>query len=335
MAGDDDLATRLSGLSDAKRELLSRRLRGTSNAARSVIPRRAAGDGAVPLSFAQQRLWFLDQLEPGNAAYNIPCAGPAARRGSSRALLERSAQRAGRAGTRRCGRRSPPSTARRCRSSRRSCASRCPSIDLRALAGDEREAEARRLAGEEAQRPFDLARGPLLRATLLRLGGDEHVLLLTMHHIVSDGWSMGVFVRELAALYAAYRDGGRLRRCPSCRSSTPTSPCGSASGCRARSWSAQLDYWRRAAGAISPTLELPTDRPRPPVQSFRGADVPLSVPAQLTERCAALGRRRRDVTLFMTVLAAFQIAAGALHGTGRRRGRRADRRTRHDRRPSG
>ena len=189
-------------------ELLQRKpeilalLRGASAAPRI---RPAARDGDPPLSFAQQRLWFLDQMEPGSPAYNIHRAirltGRLEVGALERALNE---------------------IARRHESLRATFTVRdgrplqviappvplpLPVTDLRALPGDEAEAEARRLAEAEAHRPFDLAQGPLLRADLLRLGDGEHLLLLTMHHIVSDGWSMGVLLRELAALYSAFLAG--------------------------------------------------------------------------------------------------------------------------------
>ena len=125
--------------------------------------------------------------------------------------------------------------------------------------------------------------GPLLRAALLRLGPAEHVLLLTMHHIVSDGWSMGVLVRELARALRRLRRGAEPSPLPGCRCSTPTTPSGSASGCRARCWRSSSAYWRQQLGRAAAALELPTDRPRPAVQTFRGAHVPVR-PAPRADR---------------------------------------------------
>ena len=190
--------------------------------------------GALPLSFAQERLWFIDRLEPGSTTYNIPVAW---RLGG--ALDEAALERA------------LGEIVRRHEALRTVFAEvdgspvqviapfggfTLPVEDLSGLGEADREAEVRRRAGEEARRPFDLSAGPLFRAALLRLDAEEHVLLLSMHHIVSDGWSMGVLFRELSALYAAYREGGESPLAGAGRCSTRTTPCGSASSWRARCW---------------------------------------------------------------------------------------------------
>ena len=183
--------------------------------------------------------------------------------------------------------------------------------------------QALRRIREEAARPFDLARGPLIRAALLRLGEREHVAMVTMHHIISDGWSIGVLIREVSALYEAFRRASP-RRCPSRPSSTPTSPPGSGAGCRARSCEAQLDYWTGQLAGL-PALELPTDRPRPPSRASAAASGRRSLPKATLDAVRALGRRRgRD---------ALHDAAGGLPGAappllrpGRHRRRLADRR---------
>ncbi|MCP4663495.1 MAG: non-ribosomal peptide synthetase, partial [bacterium] len=182
-----------------------------------------------------------------------------------------------------------------------------PVLDLRRLAGAAREAESQRLATAEAQRPFDLSRGPLLRAAVVRLAGgtpdrEEHVVLLTMHHVVSDGWSMGVLIRELAALQAAFAEGR-----PSPLDELPIQYADYAVW--QRQWLAgevletELDYWRVELGGV-PRLALSTDRPRPEVQSFRGSWRPLVLSPELS---SALMRQSREqgVTLFMTLLAGF------------------------------
>ena len=198
-----DLAERIAALSPAKRELLERRLRDREAEALRTgsIPRRARA-GQAPLSFAQQRLWFLDQLEPGSVSYNVPRAlrirGPLAIEALRRALAEivdrhevlrttfssvdgQPVQVVGDRGT-----------------------LLLPLTDLTHLAPSAREAEVARVGREEEQTPFDLAHGPLFRVRLLRLGRDEHVLMLTNHHIVSDAWSAGVLFRELGSLYGAF-----------------------------------------------------------------------------------------------------------------------------------
>jgi amino acid adenylation domain-containing protein len=179
-----------------------------------------------------------------------------------------------------------------------------PVMDLRDQPPAERAAWAQRLAGEAARRPFDLARGPLLRATLLRLDDEDHVVLLTMHHIISDGWSIGVLVGELNALYRAF-SGGR----PSPLPELPIQYADFAEW--QRGWlqgevlEAQISYWKRQLAGATNVLELPTDRPRPALQSSSGASFSLKLPVSLTEELKAIGQRE-GATLFMTLLAAFQ-----------------------------
>ena len=200
------LTQRIASLSPEKRALLTRRLqkKRAEIARKQAIPRRKALD-SFPLSFAQQRLWFLDQWEPDSPFYNIAAAvrltGPL-----DVAALEQSLNE----------------IVRRHEVLRAAFVTEkghpvqviapeltltLPVVDLRHLPEAEREAEALRLATEEAQRPFDLTQGPLLRASLLQLDEEEHIALLTMHHIVSDGWSIGVLVREIATLYDAFSAG--------------------------------------------------------------------------------------------------------------------------------
>ena len=161
-----------------------------------------------------------------------------------------------------------------------------------------------RLVSVEAMRPFDLSHDPLLRVTLLQLGVLEHVLVLTMHHIVSDGWSMAVLIQELAALYEAF-----LRGKPSPLAELPIQYADFAHW--QRQWlqgevlAHQLSYWQQQLAGAKPVLELPTDRPRPAVQTFRGASTTLALPAPLSQELKSLSQRS-GVTLFMSLLAAFQ-----------------------------
>ncbi len=199
----------VAGLSPEKQALLLRRLKGQGGgaaAARRQIRPRPAGTVSFPLSFAQQRLWFLNQLQPDSPFYNVPDAyrldGPL-----DAAVLERSFDALVR---RHETLRTTFVTARR-RAATDSSTSRRPSrlpvVELTSLAADEREAEALRLAEEEARRLFDLSRDLLLRARLLRLGEDRHVLLMSTHHVASDGWSRGVLVGELMEFYEAFGEG--------------------------------------------------------------------------------------------------------------------------------
>jgi amino acid adenylation domain-containing protein len=177
-------------------------------------------------------------------------------------------------------------------------------IDLSTLREEEREHEAQRRATEEARAPFNLATGPLVRASLVRLGAEDHVLLVTMHHIVSDGWSMGVLIREVGALYRAFIDNE-----PSPLPELPVQYADFAVW--QRRWLAgevfetHLRYWRRQLGGELPVLKLPTDKPRPDVQSFRGSSESLQLPVPLVEELNALSKRE-GVTFFMLLLAAFK-----------------------------
>src|SRR6185369_15171885 len=168
------------------------------------------------------------------------------------------------------------------------------------------------LVAEEADRPFHLARGPLLRVVLLRLGKEDHVLALTMHHIVSDGWSMGILIREVAALYAAFAEGKT--------SPLPDLPVQATDlAMWQRSWLAgeilegEINFWRRQLAGLPPLLELPTDRPRTAVQSFRGSARPVRLPAALTRQLETLARRE-GATLFMVLLAGFQTLLARTSG---------------------
>ncbi|HEY0169967.1 MAG TPA: amino acid adenylation domain-containing protein [Pyrinomonadaceae bacterium] len=282
-------------------ESIEESLRDGRGAQTPPITRRPR-DGRLPLSFAQQRLWFIHQLEPENATYHIAAA-----------VQISGALDAGALGL------SLAEIVRRHEVLRTSFAVAdgqpaqvispdtgfdLPVIDLSGGTEAEREEERRRLAREEASRPFDLTRGPLLRATLLRLSGEEHVLLFAMHHIVSDGWSVGVMVRELAALYESYAAGGE-----SPLEELAVQYADYAAWQRERLagevLDTQLDYWRRQLAGAPPMLDLPTARPRQVVQTFRGAGAPLELSAELTARLKALAGAE-GVTLFMTLLGAFQ-----------------------------
>jgi len=257
----------------------------------------------LPLSFAQQRLWFLDQLVPDAPIYNIPLAYRVTGRLNVAALEQ-----------------SLGEIVRRHEALRTTFTAvdgqpiqaiapeinlRLPVVDLQEIAETERDNKVQRLATQEAQQPFDLTIGPLLRVKLLRLDKAEHVLLLTMHHIVSDGWSLGVLMRELAVLYEAFSTGKPA--------SLPALPIQYADFaiCQ-REWlsgevlESQLGYWKQQLGGELPVLELPTDRPRPPVQTYRGARQSFQLSKDLTDALNALSRRE-GVTLFMTLLAAFKV----------------------------
>src|SRR5207248_3113530 len=176
-------------------------------------------------------------------------------------------------------------------------------IELREASAEEREVTAARLAAEEARKPFNLAEGPLLRVKLLRLAEDDQVLLVTMHHIISDGWSIKILIREMGALYETCAGGWEA--------ALPALPIQYADfAAWQRRWlrgdvlEEQLSYWRRQLADAPPLLEFPTDRPRPTFKTFHGADVPLTFSKKLSEEITQLSRRE-GATLFMTLLAAY------------------------------
>ena len=280
---------------------------------RGRITERAASQRTqakyLPVSFSQQRLWFLDQLIPGNAFYNehtsfrfsFPlnvavfeqCLAELVRRHDALRTTFRSVE----------GQPvqviAPAATIP------------LPVIDLRHLPGDERPAAAARLASEEVGRPFDLGTGPLARTTLLRLDDSDYLFLLTLHHIISDGWSLGILGRELQALYPAFATG----------QPSPLAPLAIQYGdfavwqrrrLQGQALDEQLTYWKERL-TDAPTLEMPTDRPRPPTASFRGAAHSVIYPSSLLSAVRGLGHEE-GATLFMTLLAGFQLLLARYSG---------------------
>ncbi|MEW5929249.1 MAG: amino acid adenylation domain-containing protein, partial [Gemmatimonadota bacterium] len=293
-----------------RRSLLKDLLRERRSAEdQDTVPRRSL-PGPWPLSFAQQRLWVVDRLEPGSAAYNLPYAlrlrgelDSAALRASLDALVARHESlrttfAEGEDGPVQVVHAPAPVA--------------LVELDLRDLPEAEREAAATRLAAEEALRPFDLARGPLLRCTLLRLADAEHVLCFTMHHIVSDGWSRAVLTREVSALYAAF-GAGEEPRLPE----LPVQYADFALWQRARlsgpALEEQVRFWREKLAGAPPLLELPADGPRVPDPSPRAALHSFALPDRVVEGLRELGRRE-GATLFMTLLAGWQALLATYSG---------------------
>ena len=271
---------------------------------------KAPRDQDLPLSFAQQRLWVLDQMQPNNPLYNIP------RRLRMRGNLNVDALTT-----------ALNKIVERHESQRTTFAVHdgtpvqviAPSLvidvalrDLCNLHEDDRITEARRIAGEEALIPFDLATGPLLRATLLKLAVEDHILLLTMHHIVSDAWSAGVFFQEFGELYESFCNG----RAPSLLE-LPIQYADYAAWQRT-SFSGevlnhQLTYWREQLKGAPPVLQLPSDRPRAKEQTFQGAHETISISGQTARALRKLGQQE-GMTLFMTLLAGFQTLLSRYSG---------------------
>ncbi len=274
-----------------------------------VHPR--ARQGETPLSFAQERLWFLDHLEGGNGsvynmAFAVELSGPLDAPALERALVEIVARHEALRTTFaiRDGKPvqvvSPDPTLR------------LVVVELGSAPPEAQTDEVRRRSGEAAREPFDLAAGPLIRATLLRLGGGSHVLLLTVHHIVFDGWSMGIFQRELRALYEAFSGGGGAQVPPPALQYADFA-LWQREWLRGTVLEEQLGYWRRRLEGAPRLLELPGDRPRPAVQSYRGALHRTELGVELTGRLHELGREA-GCTLFMTLLAGFSALLGRYTG---------------------
>lgn len=291
-----------AALSPAKQAMLAKRLQGVVESAPvHQIPRRSPSDPA-PLSFAQQRLWLLDQLQPGNAAYNMATAVRLTGSLNKTALTQSLNEIVRRheilrttfelAGDQPVQVIAPVFTLA------------IPEIDLQTLTPDAQNAEVQRLATAESYQPFNLVTGPLLRTTLLQLSATEFVWLLTLHHIVSDGWSMGILVAELAALYKAFSCDQ-----PSPLPDLPIQYADFALWQRQRLQQTHLDnqlaYWRQQLAGALPLLQLPADRHRPKIQTFHGAIHSFAVSPEIATGLKKLSQKA-GVTLFMTLLAAFK-----------------------------
>jgi amino acid adenylation domain-containing protein len=271
-----------------------------SGAEDSELVARPHGETA-PLSFAQQRLWFLDQLEPGNVAYNMPLAvrlrGRLSVEALERCLTEITRRHEILRTTFATVEAQPVHVVAP------PCAVSLPFVDLTTLPDAARETEVQSYIRQEALTPFNLSGGVLWRAKLLRVGETEHVMLYTMHHIITDGWSMDVLVREVSALYTAFAQGQ-----PSPLAELPVQYADYAVWQRAylrgERLEKQLDYWRRKLDGAPSTLELPTDRPYPKTPTHRGAEHTFAVAEEVGDRLKILGQQE-DATPFMVLLAAF------------------------------
>ena len=262
------------------------------------------GAETLPLSFAQERLWLLDRMQPGSALYNVPCAlrlqGALDADALERALGE---------------------IVRRHEALRTTFAEAdgapvqviAPFTGFTLPAEDVGAHHVPRLAAEDAARPFDLTKGPLFRARLLRVASEDHVLLMCIHHVVSDGWSLGVLFHELSALYGAFRDGGE--------SPLPELPIQYADFAiwqreqvAGDALERHLAYWRERLAGAPALLELPFDHPRPAVRTYGGARERMELPRELLERLRVLARRE-GATPYMVLLAAWQALLAKYAGS--------------------
>lgn len=301
-------------LSPERRALLARRLaeKGLKPAAAEEgIPRRSQ-DGPVPLTSAQEALWFLDQLEPesesGHALHNQPGAVrlvgtldvEALRRSLDEIVRRHEALRT----------RFVTSDGKPFQDVMPHEPLELPLTDLSDRPHSEADTEAKRLASEDAHTSFDLEQGPLRRMFLVRLAADEHVLVVTLHHIITDGWSMGVFTTELDQLYRAYLAGGEspLPKLPIQMGDVAVWQRDVLQG---ETLEGHLAYWRKQLAPPLTALSLPTDRPRPAVQSYRGGHQTIQLSAELSDALRALSRKQ-GVTLFMTLHAAWSVLLHAI-----------------------
>ncbi|HKV10097.1 MAG TPA: amino acid adenylation domain-containing protein, partial [Thermoanaerobaculia bacterium] len=264
----------------------------------------------MPPSFAQERLWLVEQLEPGTATYNVPVAmrfsGPLDSgilvRGLNEVVRRHEALRTALV----------PVDG----SPRQVIAPELvldmPVTDLSAMPAGEREETAGRLAGELAREPFDLARLPLLRAHLFRIDREEHLLLLNLHHVISDDWSIWLLARELGTIYRAFR-AGEPSPLPELPVQYPDFALWQRGWLRGEILARQLDYWRRQLANPPAALELPTDRARPKTVTFTGKRYDFKLPGDLARSLSALSRRQ-GATPFMSLLAAFGVQLGRMSG---------------------
>src|SRR4051794_840191 len=267
-----------------------------------LLREKAARPKTVPASFAQQRLWFLSRLEPDSPAYNIPrplrlrgALDVSALRETFNRILARHEVLRGGFGI---------SDGQPVQVIKPRAEIHLPLIDLQELSEIERETEVSRRAIADAEQPFDLTKAPLLRLGLLKLAPEEHVLLLTMHHIVSDGWSMGLLVREIMTNYEALLAGQQP--------DLPRLPIQYGDFARwQREWlsgevlDGQLNYWKDKLSGAPPVLNLPVMRSRPPTQTMNGEHAVSELSPPLTRALKELSRKE-GVTLFMTLLAGFK-----------------------------
>ncbi|HEU5379926.1 MAG TPA: amino acid adenylation domain-containing protein [Ktedonobacteraceae bacterium] len=301
-----DQRKRLAELSPQERlaffEQLKRDKKAQAAPATLPLTRRTQEDGPIPLSFAQQRLWFLEQFEPGTSLYNMPellqLKGALHYAALQRALDQLVARHEVLRTTFSAIDGEPIQIVAPLQKLA------LPVIDLQGLSAEDREAESLHLIEQEEQRPFDLVQGPLLRIALLRLAEEEHILILIWHHIISDGWSRGVFVRDLTTLYTA-----ALRNDPSALPALPVQYADFALW--QRQWlqgavlQKQLAYWKNQLANL-PALRLPTDHPRPVARSVRGSWISHQVPTHIAARLQELSQQEHD-SLFMILLAAFAL----------------------------
>jgi microcystin synthetase protein McyA len=299
----NEISTRRSQLSPEKRAILEKRLQGEckSDNQQKSIPRRSQHN-PVPLSFAQQRLWFLAELEPDSPFYNVPGVVRLQGKLNFSALQNSLQEIIQRHEALRCNFQTiegkpvafiaPTKTLL------------FPVFDISQLPENQQATEVENLAYQEAQLPFNLSNDLLLRVKLLRLNPEEHILLLTMHHIVSDGWSIGVLIQELATLYQTFCEG-KISSLPELPIQYGDFATWQKEYLQREVLTAQKNYWKQQLGGSLPVLQLPTDYPRPAFQTYKGKKYRFTLSKSLTTALKTLSQQA-EATLFMTLLAAFK-----------------------------
>ena len=297
------LLQKIAELSPEKRALLLQKLnQQKAKAPQTKIPPQSRDTQNFPLSFSQQRLWFFSQLEPQSSAYNIPAAIRLTGRLNVAALEHSINEIVRRHEILRTN--FTVINGEPVQVINAAVQLQLKITDLQTIPEPEKETEALHLAILEAQTPFNLEKDLLLRVSLLRLGETDHVILFTMHHIVSDGWSTGILIRELTTIYTAYNNN-RPDNLPQLPIQYVDFAIWQRQSLQAE-LNKQLNYWKQQLGGELPVLELPTDRPRPAIQTDRGATQSFTLSPSLTTAIKNLCQQE-ETTLFMTLLAAFKV----------------------------
>src|SRR5271169_3188111 len=276
-----------SGFSEQKLALLASMLE-KEGVAQAPRPERIPRSGELPLSSAQMRLWLFDQLEPASSAYNIPIQHEfkghfdlaAFERSVSEIVRRHEALRTSylKIDGRPVQKINPPKLFR------------IPVVDLKSLPEEAREQEVARLVSIDAQQPYDLGVAPLMRAQLLKLAPDEHVLLLNFHHIAFDWWSVGVFEKELAALYNSILRGEEASPLAELPLQYVDVAAWQRQQLQRETLHEQLDYWQKKLSGTLPVLELPADHPRPAIQTYNGSFSCSTLSGKLTESLKTLSQ---------------------------------------------
>ncbi|MGB3534212.1 MAG: amino acid adenylation domain-containing protein [Microcoleaceae cyanobacterium] len=299
----NELTQRIASLSPEQRQLLEQKLKSKKQQSSSLKIRKREINDDLPLSYAQQRLWFIHQLEPDTSAYNIPIAWHLNGNLNIDFLIKSFTEIISRHESLRTNFKSLDNIKPQAVIFNNYNLN-IPLIDLRLLSKSDREFEAERLARQEAKKPFNLNTDPLIRISLLQLSDNQFILLLTLHHIIADGWSRGILLKEFSAVYKAFEQQ-KPSPLPEQKIQYTDFAIWQHQWLTGEELNTQLSYWKQQLTDLAP-LNLPTDYPRPVTQTFQGKTESLTLSQELTTALKALSRQQ-GVSLFMTLLAAFKI----------------------------